>query len=363
MLSFLLVMSMAVCLCACSGGIGNKEPALKIAILTSPESQTPEEYRRAAEIAQEYKYAEIFTCADSRVASSGVSDVYTKAVALAEDKSVGAIIFARANRYTKAAAEAAKAKNPKLLIVCTAPEEDVEKLGTVADMVLTVDTQRDAAMMVEHAKEQGAQVFIFYSPGRHQSTLSVREAREAAEVKCAELGMEYKFVNCYDTLQSLGLNGAKQFIREDISRQMKNYDGKKLAVFSTEQTVQPKLVELALEKGFILAGTGFPSPYEGYASALNINLGKNWDSKGKLLREIKSSLKDRGAQKGQFVVWNELTGVSMLNSAFEYARSVLCGDTPNMAKIVKANFSNNIKLSDKLVKNCWFVYAEDYYEL
>ena len=60
-LSFLLVMSMAVCLCACSGGIGNKEPALKIAILTSPESQSPEEYRRAMEIAQEYKYAEIFT--------------------------------------------------------------------------------------------------------------------------------------------------------------------------------------------------------------------------------------------------------------------------------------------------------------
>ena len=118
---------------------------------------------------------------DTRVGTSGILDFYKRVNDIASDASYGAIVIARANLGTVAAVRAAKAKNPDKLIVCTAPEENIQTLAKSADAILAIDTARDAAMMmVEEAHGRGAQVFVYYATGVQQSTPSIKESREAA---------------------------------------------------------------------------------------------------------------------------------------------------------------------------------------
>ena len=305
--AFLLILAVAIGMCACSGGAGGKAPGKKIAIVTATLSQNPEEYQRAAQLASEYSYVEHVVYTDTRVGTSGILDFYKRVNDIASDASYGAIVIARANLGAVAAVRAAKAKNPDKLIVCTAPEENIQTLAKSADAILAIDTAKDAAMMVEEAHGRGAQVFVYYATGVQQSTPSIKESREAAEKKCEELGMTYKFVNCYD-----------------------------------------------------VAGTSFPSIYDGYTAAFDIEVGKKWDNKSKVFSKVRAAIRANGGTKNQFIVWDDLTASSMTEAAFEYARATLCGEQIDMAKAVKSSFPSKIKVSDKQLDKCTFIYTEDY---
>ena len=67
-----------------------------------------------------------------------------------------------------------------------------------------------------------------------------------------------------------------------------------------------------------------------------------------------------GGTKNQFIVWDDLTESSMTEAAFEYARATLCGEQIDMAKAVKSSFPSKIKVSDKQLDKCTFIYTEDY---
>ena len=120
--AFLLILAVAIGMCACSGGAGGKAPGKKIAIVTATLSQNPEEYQRAAQLASEYSYVEHVVYTDTRVGTSGILDFYKRVNDIASDASYGAIVIARANLGAVAAVRAAKAKNPDKLIVCTRGE-------------------------------------------------------------------------------------------------------------------------------------------------------------------------------------------------------------------------------------------------
>lgn len=358
--ALLLVAGFAMGMCACSGADSSREPDKKIAVVTASLSQNPEEYQQAAALAREYSYVEHVVYTDTRIGTSGILDFYDRVQSIASDSKYGAVVIVRANLGTVAAVRAAKAKNPDLLVVCAAPEENIETLAKYADAVLAVDTARDAANMVEEAHGQGAQVFVFYATGNQQGTPSMKEAREAAQAKCDELGMEYKFVNCYDVSQSLGIKGAQSFMREDIARQLRNFEGKKIAAYCADLSAQSELIKVACEKGIIVAGTSLPSIYDGYTAAFDIEMGKNWDNKSKVFRQVKSAIKKNGGGSKQFFVWDELTASSMLRASFEYARTSLTGGQADMAAAVEDNFSSKIKISDKQLDRCTFIYTEDY---
>ena len=49
-----------------------------------------------------------------------------------------------------------------------------------------------------------------------------------------------------------------------------------------------------------------------------------------------------------------------ITKAFEYARATLCGEQIDMAKAVKSSFPSKIKVSDKQLDKCTFIYTEDY---
>lgn len=44
--------------------------------------------------------------------------------------------------------------------------------------------------------------------------------------------MTYKFVNCYDVSQALGIKGAQSFMKEDIARQLKNLRARRLRLIA-----------------------------------------------------------------------------------------------------------------------------------
>lgn len=359
--ALVLVLCVVASLCACSGGgIGSGEPSKKIAIVTASLSQNPEEFRQAAAIARDYDYVDHIVYTDTRIGTTGALDFYKNVIEIASNSEYGALVLPRANSGAIAAVRAAKAKNPELLVVCTAPEENIETLAKSADAILAVDTAKDAALMVEKAHDNGAEVFVFYTTGARQGTPSVKEARTAAEQKCNELGMTYKFVNCYDVAQSLGIKGAQSFMREDIARQLNNFEGKKIATYCADISSQPELIKTAAQKGVMVMGTSLPSVYDGYTSAFDIDMGDKWDNKSKVFSKVRAAIREEGGAKNQFFVWDELTGVSMVNAAFEYTRATLCGEETSMVSAVEGNFSKKIKVSDKALDKCTFIYTEDY---
>lgn len=359
--ALVLVLCVVASLCACSGGgIGSGEPSKKIAIVTASLSQNPEEFRQAAAIARDYDYVDHIVYTDTRIGTTGALDFYKNVIEIASNSEYGALVLPRANSGAIAAVRAAKAKNPELLVVCTAPEENIETLAKSADAILAVDTAKDAALMVEKAHDNGAEVFVFYTTGARQGTPSVKEARTAAEQKCNELGMTYKFVNCYDVAQSLGIKGAQSFMREDIARQLNNFEGKKIATYCADISSQPELIKTAAQKGVMVMGTSLPSVYDGYTSAFDIDMGDKWDNKSKVFSKVRAAIREEGGAKNQFFVWDELTGVSMVNAAFEYTRATLCGEETSMVSAVEDNFSKKIKVSDKALDKCTFIYTEDY---
>lgn len=359
--ALLLVLCVIASLCACSGGgIGSGKPSKKIAIITATLSQNPEEFQQAAAIARDYDYVDHIVYTDTRIGTSGILDFYKNVNDIASNPDYGAIVLPRANSGAVAAVRAAKAKNPKLLVVCTAPEESIDTLAKSADAILAVDTAKDAALMVEKAHDNGAEVFVFYTTGVRQGTPSIKEARTAAEQKCKELDMTYKFVNSYDVSQTLGIKGAQSFIREDIARQLANFEGKKIAAYCADISSQPELIKTAAEKGIMVMGTSLPSIYDGYTSAFDIDLGQKWDDKSKVFTKVRTAIRENGGEKNQFFVWDELTGASMVKASFEFARATLCGEAASMASAVEGNFSKKIKVSDKQLDKCTFIYTEDY---
>jgi hypothetical protein len=78
------------------------------------------------------------------------------------------------------------------------------------------------------------------------------------------------------------------------------------------------------------------------------------------LGEVRAAIRANGGTKNQFIVWDDLTASSMTEAAFEYARATLCGEQIDMAKAVKSSFPSKIKVSDKQLDKCTFIYTEDY---
>ena len=101
---------LAVCLlgglCACGNSVKTNK---KIAIITAPKDEYPEDYLAARALAQKYPETVVLReCEDSRILQKDDPQIVTLAQELAADPDVGAIIFARAARFTSTALIRAK---------------------------------------------------------------------------------------------------------------------------------------------------------------------------------------------------------------------------------------------------------------
>ncbi len=301
----------------------------KIAILVAPEAQYPEDYKAAAEFAKEYPDKVVIKeYADSRILKAGNPEIMTISQELASDSEIGAIIYARATQFTSNAINAAKTINPEIVTVCVEPEESVEKIAATANLVYCVDWEKAAKDIVATAKNQGAKYFVVFSINRHiNENPLLMNANGAIKLACEEAGITYVYENSVDPIYSSGINGSRQFIKEAVARlyNNKNIEGTDVALFSTDSSVQPTLIEVANSKGLIYTCPSFPTAYNGLGESYEIAMPESIADLDKYIESAKAAANADAEGKARLAIYKFPLAATLLKSALHCAFDILNG--------------------------------------
>ncbi len=322
---------LAVCLLLLTFGCGNgtADPKQsvdddsaengKIAIVLGDQTQCPEVYAAASEIARSHpasvmllKYAGNF--------HTDLNAVTNIAKAAAENDNIKVILFADGVKGTGAAVQAVReARDDVCIVVCNPHEGSVEMKG--ANLILSVDFPALGRAMVEKAKEMGAENFIFYTTNRHLKYSSVVALRRAAEMACEDEGLTFKLstsVDLYDRGRTL--ESAKKFLYEDVSR-MDETLGKKTALVCTEPQVQGALAAQAILREMVMPATFMPSPLS-LSADLSADLTDHYTDSAYAMEQLRAE--NIGAT-GRVATWGFSAYTTFLQAAYAYAAGVLNG--------------------------------------
>lgn len=334
MLAFVLVFGLAACKDDGQKATGSDVGKIvasekKVAVLVAPEAQYPEDYRAAAELAKEYPDKVVVKeYADSRVLKAGNPEIMTISEELASDPEIGAIIYARATQFTSNAISAAKAKNPDIVTVCVEPEESVDKISAAASLVFCADWAKAAKDIVATAKEQGAKYFVVFSINRHiNENPLLMNANGSIKTACDEAGITYIYENSVDPIYSSGIKGSRQYIKEAVARLYNNGDieGADVALFSTDSSVQPALIEAANSKGLIYTCPSFPTAYNGLGEVYEIAMPEKISDVDKYIENIKGSAGADTQGKARIATYKFPLAATLLKSALHCAFDILNG--------------------------------------
>lgn len=342
MLAFVLVFGLAACGDKNPANNGDADPVTasekKVAILVAPEAQYPEDYKAAAELAAEYPDKVVIReYADSRVLKVGNPEIMTISEELAADPEIGAIIYARATQFTTNAISAAKAKNPEIVTLCVEPEDSVEKISELANLVFCVDWTKAANDIVATAKKQGAKYFVVFSINRHiTDNPLISGANAAFKAACDAEGLSYVYENSLDPIYSSGIKGACQYIKEAVARLYNNgnIEGEDVAVFSTISAVQTALIEVANSKGLIYACPSFPTAYNGLGEVYEAAMPEKTADVAAYIESVKTAVAADAEGKGRFASYKFPLAAVLLKSALHCAFDILNGTitAENMAE-------------------------------
>lgn len=314
------------------------ESEKKIAILVAPESQYPEDYRAAQELAAEYPEKIIVKeYSDSRVLRAGDPDIMNFSKELASDPEIGAIIYARATQFTTNAIRSAESVNPDIVTICIEPEESINTISKLANLVFCADWSKVAAETVAQAKERGAEYFVVFSINRHITNNNMYSSANAAfKSECEAQGINYVYDSALDPIYSSGIKGAQQYVKESIARLYSNekISGENVAVFSTDSSVQSALVELSQSKGFIYICPSFPTAYNGIGEAYEIAMPEKISDVKSYIKNVKATQTDG---KAKLSIYNFPLAATLLRSAVHSAFDILNGTTTaeNLAEKVQ----------------------------
>ncbi len=339
-IAILLIIVLVFSFAACKDNKSEKvvEPEKKVAILVAPEAQYPEDYKAAQELAAEHPEKVIVKeYSDSRVLRAGNPEIMQFSKELASDPEIGAIIYARATQFTTNAIREAESVNPEIVTVCIEPEESIETISSLANLVFCADWAKVAADAVAAAKAQGAEQFVVFSINRHITNNPMYSALNTAfKTECEAQGLKYVYDNAVDPIYSSGIKGAKLYIREAIARLYNNekISGNKVALFSTDSSVQSTLIEIANERELIYVCPSFPTAYNGLGEVYEI-------AKPEKISDIKTYIenaKTAAAEgKAKLSMYNFPLATTLLKSAVHCTFDILNGTT------TAENFSDKIQ--------------------
>ncbi len=346
--AILLILVLVFSFASCNSNKAEKivEPEKKVAILVAPEAQYPEDYKAAQDLAAEYPEKVIVKeYSDSRILRAGDPEIMQFSKELASDPEIGAIIYARATQFTTNAMRSAESVNPDIVTICIEPEESIETISSIADLVFCADWAKVAADVVATAKEQGAEHFVLFSINRHITNNPMYSALNASfKAECETQGLNYVYDNSVDPIYSSGIKGAQLYIRESITRLYNNnrISGNNVALFSTDSSVQSTLVEITKDRGLIYVCPSFPTAYNGLGEVFEI-------AKPEKIADIKSYIDNAKAIElseseltPRFSMYNFPLATTLLKGAVHCAFDLLNGTTTaeNLAEKAQARVNN-----------------------
>ena len=345
--AILLILVIVLSFAACKDNTSGKndkiiESEKKVAILVAPEAQYPEDYKAAQELAAEYPEKVIVKeYSDSRILHAGDPEIMQFSKELASDPEIGAIIYARATQFTTNAIRSAEAANPDIVTICIEPEESIETISSLANLVFCADWAKVAKDAVAEAKERGAEHFVVFSINRHITNNPMYTSLNTAfKNECEAQGINYVYDNAIDPIYSSGIKGAQLYIRESIARLYNNekISGNNVALFSTDSSVQSTLVEITESKGLIYVCPSFPTAYNGLGEKYGIEMPEKISDIKTYIENAKTIELPEAETQPRYSMYNFPLATTLLKSAVHCACDILNGTTPaeNLAEKVQA---------------------------
>lgn len=244
----------------------------KIGLLISPLVLREEYFRTCEMLIDEYGADHFVLDVYPQEPQNEQEVTISRALNLAMDPDVKAIIFDSADLGTIAAVNRIREERPDIKIVFGSPNEDIYEMAGVCDLMLTVDPELWASSVAQMAVDAGAEHFIFYSFARHMSNSIKVRHMEAMKKVCEDNGVAFEQVTMPDPMGDAGVTGAQQFMLESIPSLMDQYGTKNIAYFATVSTIQEVMLKSIVENGGIYPCHTDPSPFSGFAGALGLQI-------------------------------------------------------------------------------------------
>ena len=321
----LLCLALAAMLCLALAACAVAEGTWKIAILTGTTSQGEEEFR-AAERAQKADPEHIITDTYPDNFMAETETTISKLVAFASDPDVKAIVMCQAVPGAKAAFDKIRAMGrDDMLLIAGVPQEDPAVITAAADFVLYTDEPKQGDTIMETCAKWGVDVFVHYSFPRHLAMETIAARKALLEENAAALCIEYVEATAPDPTGDAGVAGAQQFILEDVPAKLKEYEGKKVAFFTTNCGMQEPLQAAILDQpNAYYPQPCCPSPYHAFPASLGLEIQAGGDDT-EALKAIAAVLKEHNAL-GRYSTWPSPVNMSIIDVSVEYAKKWIAGE-------------------------------------
>ncbi|MGJ4851833.1 DUF3798 domain-containing protein [Bacillota bacterium Meth-B3] len=320
LLSMLLILVLALGVASVAMA---EAPDYKIAIVTGTVSQNEEEFRAAErQQAKDPDHIVVDTYPDNF--SQEMETTISKIVAFADDPAVKAIIVCQGVPGTKAGFDKVREMRDDIFLAVGVPQEDPAVISAASDIVLYANEAAQGDSIMEKAAEWGIEVFIHYSFPRHMAMETIVARHTALKANAETLGIEFVDAVAPDPTAEAGITASQQFILEDVPQKMKQYEGKKVAFFTTNCGMQPPLQQAVLDQpNAYYPLPCCPSPYHGFPSTLGLELAIGGDDKA-ALEQIAAKLAEHDAV-GRYSTWPAPLNMTLVDVAAEYARGYIAG--------------------------------------
>lgn len=321
LLCLVLAAMLCLALAACAVAEGN----WKIAILTGTTSQGEEEFR-AAERAQKADPEHIVTDTYPDNFMAETETTISKLIAFASDPDVKAIVMCQAVPGAKAAFDKIRAMGrDDMLLIAGVPQEDPAVITAAADFVLYTDEPKQGDTIMETCAKWGIDVFVHYSFPRHLAMETIAARKALLEENAAALGIQYVEATAPDPTGDAGVAGAQQFILEDVPLKLKEFEGKKVAFFTTNCGMQEPLQAAILDQpNAYYPQPCCPSPYHAFPASLGLEIQAGGDDT-EALKAIAAVLKEHNAL-GRYSTWPSPVNMSIIDVSVEYAKKWIAGE-------------------------------------
>ena len=321
----LLCLALAAMLCLALAACAVAEGNWKIAILTGTTSQGVEEFR-AAERAQKADPEHIVTDTYPDNFMAETETTISKLIAFASDPDVKAIVMCQAVPGAKAAFDKIRAMGrDDMLLIAGVPQEDPAVITAAADFVLYTDEPKQGDTIMETCAKWGVDVFVHYSFPRHLAMETIAARKALLEENAAALGIQYVEATAPDPTGDAGVAGAQQFILEDVPLKLKEFEGKKVAFFTTNCGMQEPLQAAILDQpNAYYPQPCCPSPYHAFPASLGLEIQAGGDDT-EALKAIAAVLKEHNAL-GRYSTWPSPVNMSIIDVSVEYAKKWIAGE-------------------------------------
>ena len=323
----------------------------KIAVLTGTVSQGEEEFRAAEKAVETYGADHVITATYPDNFMSEMETTVSTLVGFASDLDVKAIVMCQAVPGAKAGFDKIREMGrDDMLLIAGTPQEDPDVIAAAADIVMYADEVAQGDTIMEKCADWGIDVLIHYSFPRHMAMELIAGRHELLQKNADALGIELVDVTAPDPTAEAGLSASQQFILEDVPQQLKKYEGKKVAFFTTNCGMQPSLQAACLdEPNAYYTQPCCPSPYHGFPATLGLELAVGGDDE-EALHQIALKLQEHDAV-GRYSTWASPVAMTVIEIGCEYAKGFIDGTITSRNDGAKLAEMFNAKIEGAKVAN------------